>query len=142
VLYDESVRKGAGTISECQHAFNRDIPIFLINTYGDINEVPGWLQALTTRIFNSFDKLYSYLSDLPPGILKKDIYGNMNAGDCYLCSLCGDAFIKNKQHFVSKISPLYCTNCVDVVTKTFEGHKDRYQFFVEYLESEADDERE
>ena len=30
VFYDESARRGAGTISECQHAFNRDIPIFLL----------------------------------------------------------------------------------------------------------------
>ena len=32
VLYDESVRLGAGTISECQVAYNNDIPIFIVSS--------------------------------------------------------------------------------------------------------------
>lgn len=141
VLYDESVRLGAGTISECQYAYNKDLPVFLINAYQDIQQVPGWLQALTTKIFNTFDDLYEYLGSLPTGILKRDVYGNRNSGSMYLCSLCGTPFEKHKQHFVSKISPLYCTSCVDVVNETFEAHKDRYQFFVEYLEDESEKEK-
>lgn len=141
VLYDESARRGAGTISECQVAYNLDLPIFIVSAYEDWSkEVPGWLQSLSTKIFTSFDDLYVYLDALPVGILKRDIYGNRNTNNHYLCSLCGSAFQKKKHHFVSTISPLYCSSCVEIVTSTFEGHKDRYQFFVEYLENQSNKE--
>jgi hypothetical protein len=142
VLYDDSVRLGAGTISECQVAYNQDLPIFLINTYPSLEDVPGWLQALTTKIFSNFDDMYDYLDRLPSNVLKRDIYGNHHSGTHYLCSLCGDAFEKRKQHFVSKVSPLYCKPCVDIVESTFESHKDRYQFFIEYLEAESESEKQ
>jgi hypothetical protein len=137
VLYDESVRLGAGTVSECQIAFNEDIPVFLINTYPTLDDVPGWLQALTTKIFSDISDLYVYLGELPAGVLKRDAYGNHHSGSHYLCSLCGCAFEKGKQHFVSKVSPMYCLPCVDIVKTTFTSHADRYQFFLEYLESES-----
>lgn len=137
VLYDESVRLGAGTVSECQVAFNEDIPVFLVNTYPTLDNVPGWLQALTTKIFSSFDEMYEYLDALPAGVLKRDIYGNHHSGSHYLCSLCGCAFEKGKQHFVSKVSPMYCLPCVDIVKTTHESHADRYQFMLEYLEAES-----
>lgn len=134
ILYDESVRLGAGTTSEVHEAFMLDIPVFLVNTYPKLQDVPGWMQAETTKIFNDFDTLYEYLKALPPGILKRDAYGNRRSGSQYLCSLCGGAEEKHKAHFVSKISPLYCKRCVELVKTTFESHKDRYQFFLEYLE--------
>ena len=144
VLYDEAARRGAGTISECQHAFNRDIPVFLISEYEDWKkEVPGWLQALATRSFRDWESLYDYMSELPAGILVRDKYGNRHAGDNtglgekYLCSLCGTAFTKNKHHFVSKVSPLYCGSCVDLVQTTHEELSDRYEFFMDVLEQEA-----
>jgi len=141
VLYDQSVRRGAGTISECQVAYNNDIPVFLVSAYNDWSkEVPGWLQALSTKIFLSFDELYKYFDKLPYGILKRDVYGNHNADKYYLCSLCGDPFEKHKHHFVSKVSPLYCKNCVEIVQGTYESHKDRYQFFIEYLEQQSHEE--
>lgn len=141
IYYDESVRLGAGTISECQVAYNNDIPVFLVSAYGDdLNEIPGWLQALTTKMFTSFDDLHTYLDALPEGILKRDVYGNHNAGNMYLCSLCGEPFKKHKQQFVSKVSPLYCGCCVDLVSETVEEHKDRYEFFINYLQDEADKE--
>lgn len=133
VLYDDSVRMGAGTISECQVAYNLDIPIFLVNTYPHLHDVPGWLQALTTKIFVDFQSLHDYLEKLPPGVLRKDMYGNHFSGTHYLCSLCGEAFEKGKTHFVSTVSPLYCKSCVEIVKSTYEAHYDRYQFFVEYL---------
>jgi hypothetical protein len=137
LLYDESVRLGAGTISEAQIAYNLDIPVFLVNTYPQLDAVPGWLQALTTKIFPNFDSLYDYLYELPEGVLKRDAYGNRHSSTHYLCSLCGTAFEKGKTHFVSRVSPLYCKSCVDIVKTTFESHADRYKFFLEYLENEA-----
>ena len=133
LYYDESVRLGAGTISEAQVSYNLGLPIFIVNKFADDTEIPGWLLALSTKIFNSFDELLGYLVALPPKILIHDSYGNLHGGDHYLCSLCGDPFKKNKHHFVSKISPLYCSPCVSVVTTTHEQHYDRYTFFTDYL---------
>ena len=138
IFYDEAARRGAGTISECQHAYNRDIPIFLVSGYDDwMNEVPGWLQALATRSFTNFDDLYQYFSELPQGILIKDRYGNRHADDQYLCSLCGTAFVKNSHQFVSTVSPLYCSPCVDLTTKTWEQLEDRYTFFINRIQDQA-----
>lgn len=136
VVYDDGVRKGAGTISECQFAYNNDIPIFLVNTYPTDQDIPGWLYGLTTRVFSSFDDLYSYLTTLPPGILKKDTYGNRRSGNSYLCSLCGAVEEKHGAYFVSKVSPSYCKRCVEIVKHTHEQHMDRYQFFLLYLEEQ------
>lgn len=133
ILYDEHVRTGAGSISECYEAFVLGMPVFLVNAYPEMKDVPGWLQAETTKIFSTFDELYDYLGTLPPGILKRDLYGNRRSGDHYLCSLCGSAEQKSGAHFVSKISPTYCKQCVEITAKTYEQHKDRYEFFVEYL---------
>ncbi len=137
VFYDESVRKGAGTTSEIHEAYSRDVPVFLVSSYKDwVNEVPGWMQAQTTKIFSNFEDLYVYLDKLPFGILKRDIYGNHGIKNNYLCSLCGNVFEKTKQHFVSKISPTYCTSCVELIVKTHEGHSDRYQYILNRLSQE------
>jgi hypothetical protein len=133
VYYDESVRLGAGTFSECQVAYDNELPIFIVNSYDDIHEIPGWLQALSTKMFSSFEELQQYFKTLPPGILRRDEYGNHSSNTYYLCSLSGEVFEKNKTHFVSKVSPLYSSECVDIVRRTHEQHKDRYQFFLEYL---------
>lgn len=133
IYYDESVRLGAGTTSEVHEAFMLDIPVFLVNSYKDLEAVPGWMQAETTKIFNEWDDLRRYMASLPPGILKRDVYGNRRSGMHYLCSLCGAVEEKHKAHFVSKISPMYCKSCVELVKTTFESHYDRYQFFLEYL---------
>ncbi len=138
ILYDDSARRGAGTISECQHAYNRDIPIFLISEFEDWNkEVPGWLQSLATRSFTNFESLYQYMSELPNGILINDRYGNRHAHSQYLCSLCGTAFVKNNHQFVSKVSPLYCNPCVDLVLETWEHLEDRYTFFLNTIQDQA-----
>jgi hypothetical protein len=140
MLYDESVRRGAGTTSEVHECFMNDIPVFCLNSYKKTSEIPGWMQAETTKIFNEWEDLYSYLKDLPQGILKRDIYGNRRSGMHYLCSLCGKAEKKHRTHYVSKISPLYCKNCVEIVKTTYESHKDRYEFFKEYCEREMQEE--
>lgn len=134
ILYDETVRLGAGTTSEVHEAFMLDIPVFLLNTYGELKQVPGWMQAETTKIFTEWEDLYGYMKALPPGILKRDSYGNRRSGSQYLCSLCGCVEEKHKAHFVSRISPMYCKSCVELVKQTFEAHMDRYQFFLEHLE--------
>ncbi len=133
LLYDEGVRKGAGTISEAQHTYNLGLPLFIVNAFDDIAEIPGWLFALSTKIFPNLEELYEYLENLPDGILKLDRFGNRGSDHNYLCSLCGNAFEKKKHHFVSNISPLYCKSCVDIVSITFEQHKDRYEFFQEQI---------
>lgn len=137
ILYDESVRRGAGTTSEVHEAFMLDIPVFLLNSYGDLAEVPGWMQAETTKIFTEWEDLYQYLADLPPGILKRDVYGNRRSGSHYLCSLCGTVEAKHKSHFVSKVSPLYCKSCVELAKQTFEQHYDRYHFFQDCMTSDG-----
>jgi hypothetical protein len=138
VLYDDAARRGAGTISECQHAYNRDIPIFLVSEYEDWGaEVPGWLQSLATRSFTDFESLYEYMKELPYGILIKDRYGNRHVGEQYLCSLCGTAFRKRKHQFVSQVSPLFCTPCVDLTATTWEMLEDRYEFFMRTIHNQA-----
>ena len=134
LLYDESVRKGAGTLGEAQIAYCNSIPLFVINAFNDFSELPGWLVGLSTKIFNSFDDLLTYFEVNRLNQLHRDIYGNVAVGDDYLCFLCGDTFTKHKQHYVSRITPTYCKSCVDMVVDTNENHKDRYQFFLEYIE--------
>jgi hypothetical protein len=136
LYYDESVRRGAGTLGEAQYSYNLGIPIFIVNGFDNLSDIPGWLIALSTKIFSSFDELYDYLEKLPPQIIRRDIFGNHRSNKHYLCSLCGSPFIKKKQHFVSTVSPLYCSSCVDVVKTTFESHKDRYQFILQYLQED------
>lgn len=134
ILYDDSVRRGAGTISEVHEAHMLDIPVFLMNTYGDLDQVPEWMHAETTKIFDQWEDLYDYLGSLPQGILKRDVYGNRRSGSKYLCSLCGTAEEKHGAHFVSKITPQLCKSCVDIYRATAEMSKDRYQFFLEHLD--------
>lgn len=138
VLYDESARHGGGTISEMQIAYSNNLPIFILSGYEDwFKEVPEWLQALSTKIFINFDDLHEYFDRLPDGILCRDQYGNHHAGSQYLCFLCGEPFTKNKTQFVSTISPLYCSSCVEIVKETNEAYEDRYRFFVDYLQDKV-----
>lgn len=142
VYYDESARRGAGTISECQYAYLLDLPIFIVSAWEDWKkEMPGWLHALSTKVFTQFDQLVEYLAELPENILKRDIYGNHHSGEYYLCSLSGEPFKKSKHHFVSKVSPLYSKDAVKIVKEVHEDRKDRYEFFVEYLQNQAEKEK-
>jgi len=134
--YDQSFKDGAGSFAECQCAYDNEKPLFVISAF---EHIPSWLKSLSTKVFynspvTGFRDLYVYLDTLPKGILKTDRYGNHNSGNQYLCSLCGDTFEKTKHHFVSKVSPLYCMRCVEIVQTTREEHADRYQFIVEHME--------
>lgn len=138
LYYDEHVRTGAGSISECYEGYILDMPVYVVSAYPELKEVPGWLQAETTRMFHSFSEFYQYLDQLPPGILKRDEYGNRSVGNKYLCSLCGAVEHKHGAHFVSKVSPTYCKQCVDIVQQTTEEVPNRYQFFVDYLQKQME----
>lgn len=133
--YDQSFKDGAGSFAECQCAYDNDRPLFVVSAF---NTVPSWLQALSTKVFYNWIDLYDYLKELPEGILKTDRYGNHSSQNFYLCSLCGDVSEKKKHHFVSKVSPLYCKLCVEIVRKTREEHADRYQFIAEFIESKQE----
>jgi hypothetical protein len=137
VYYDESARRGAGTVSEAQYAYNLNIPIFLVAEYESIEDmhknISGWLIALATKVFTNFDDLYTYLENLPYGIIKKDIYGNHGIDNEYLCHLSGNTFEKKKHKFVSQVHPLYSQKAVHIVNEVYEKTKDRYEFFMEYL---------
>lgn len=139
LYYDDAVRLGAGTLGEAQFAFLRDIPIFVVSAWEEWeSEIPGWLHALSTKVFRTFDECLDYMDLLPNDILKRDIYGNHHgAGDYYLCSLSGEVFKKAKHHFVSKVSPLYSNSSVQIIANIHEDKKDRYEFIIEHLEAEA-----
>jgi hypothetical protein len=129
--YDQSFKDGAGSFAECQCAYDNEKPLFVVSEF---DHIPSWLKALSTVVSYNFEDLYNYLKKLPNGILKIDRYGNHSSKNHYLCSLCGQVFEKNKHHYVSKVSPLYCKSCVELVIETREKHTDRYQFMIEYME--------
>lgn len=138
VYYDESARRGAGTVSEAQYAYLKNIPIFLVaDEYSSIEEmnknISGWLIALATKSFVSFEELYDYLDKLPHGILKKDVYGNHGVDNQYLCHLSGEVFTKKKHKFVSEITPLLSQTSVKITNEVYEETTDRYKFFLDYL---------
>ena len=62
VLYDESVQKGAGTISECWEAFREGVPVYLVTEYA-VTDVPTWLIGETTKIFSDFEGLLEYVGE-------------------------------------------------------------------------------
>jgi len=130
LLYDEGVRRGAGTISEAQEAYNHGLPIFIVNAFDSHRDIPGWLVSLSTKIFDTFDELYEYLESLPQGILRttEDSHSHI------LCSLCGTPTVREESH-----NSKYCPNCGPVAHNTVNSLKNRYDFFVEYLQDQNTD---
>lgn len=129
VLYDESVRLGAGTLSECQVAYDHNIPIFLVNGFAKVSAIPGWLQAQTTKMFSSFRDLHLYLKELPPFILNKHI-----ATEHQLCFLCGTSFVAPIYEYTIRYGDIpHCPTCKDVVHTTNTKYYNRLQFFHETL---------
>lgn len=70
VLYDESVQRGAGTLSESWEAFREGRPVYVVTEF-PIEKIPTWLIGETTQIFEDFQSLLLYLKD--ETIVKKDI---------------------------------------------------------------------
>jgi hypothetical protein len=62
VLYDESTRRGAGTLSEAWEAFREGRPVYLVTEFG-WEEIPTWLIGETTQIFSNFEDLLEYIGD-------------------------------------------------------------------------------
>jgi hypothetical protein len=62
VYYDESVQRGAGTLSEAWEAFREGIPVYLVTKF-PMKDIPTWLIGETTRIFEDFDSLLEYISE-------------------------------------------------------------------------------
>lgn len=62
VLYDESTRKGAGTLSEAWEAFREGRPVYLVTDF-PMEEIPTWLIGETTQIFGDMEEFLEYVSD-------------------------------------------------------------------------------
>ena len=62
LLYDESTRRGAGTLSEAWEAFREGRPVYLVTEF-DMSEVPTWLIGETTKIFSDMEDLLEYVGD-------------------------------------------------------------------------------
>jgi hypothetical protein len=62
VYYDESVQKGAGTLSEAWESFREGRPVYLVTDF-DNKDLPTWLIGETTQIFSDFESLLEYVGD-------------------------------------------------------------------------------
>lgn len=62
VFYDESVQKGAGTLSEAWEAFREGRPVYLVTEF-PMEKVPTWLIGETTAIFKDFESFLDYVKD-------------------------------------------------------------------------------
>lgn len=62
VYYDESVQRGAGTLSEAWEAFREGRPVYLVTDF-PVEKIPTWLIGETTAIFPDFDAFLEYLKD-------------------------------------------------------------------------------
>lgn len=62
VYYDESVQKGAGTLSEAWESFREGRPVYLVTDF-EYKDIPTWLIGETTQIFTDFEELLDYVDD-------------------------------------------------------------------------------
>lgn len=62
VYYDESVQKGAGTLSEAWESFREGRPVYVVTEFS-LEKVPSWLIGETTAIFSTFDEFLTYVSN-------------------------------------------------------------------------------
>jgi len=62
VLYDASVQKGAGTLSESWESFREGRPVYLVTDFA-LAEIPTWLIGETTCLFRNFDQFLEYVED-------------------------------------------------------------------------------
>jgi hypothetical protein len=81
VLYDESSRRGAGTLSEAWESFREGRPVYVVTEFPP-EDIPAWLIGETTEIFGSFEELLMYLKDHDTVI--QDIENAQKARDAVL----------------------------------------------------------
>lgn len=62
LLYDESARKGAGTLSEASLSYTVGIPILMVTSYA-VESIPGWLLAEVYQHYATFDAVLSFLKE-------------------------------------------------------------------------------
>ncbi len=62
VYYDESVQKGAGTLSEAWESFREGKPVYMVTDFS-LEKIPTWLIGETTEIFADFDEFLEYVKD-------------------------------------------------------------------------------
>lgn len=62
VFYDESVQKGAGTLSECWEAFREGKPIYIVTEF-PLEKVPTWLIGESAKLFYNFEEFLAYVKD-------------------------------------------------------------------------------
>lgn len=84
LFYDESVQRGAGTLSEAWEAFREGKPVYVVTEF-PIMRVPTWLIGETTGIFSSFELLLDYLKNTQ--LVKDDISAAEVARDKMLASI-------------------------------------------------------
>jgi len=58
--WDESAMRGAGTKGELTIAKHFRKPVYMV-TMMSLSEIPGWVLACSTRIFSTFEELYTFL---------------------------------------------------------------------------------
>jgi len=62
LLYDESVRRGAGTLAEAWEAFREGKPLYVVSSY-ERKDTPGWLIGESTELFEHLDEVVEYVKD-------------------------------------------------------------------------------
>ena len=62
LLYDESVQRGAGSLSEAWEAWREARPIYLVTDFS-LEKIPTWLIGETTAIFKDFDEFLEYVDN-------------------------------------------------------------------------------
>lgn len=62
VFYDESVQRGAGTISEAWEAFREGKPVYVVTEF-PLEKIPTWLIGETMEIFTSFEDFLAYVGN-------------------------------------------------------------------------------
>jgi hypothetical protein len=62
ILYDESVQRGAGTLSEGWESFREGRPIYIVTDF-PLDKIPTWLIGESTEIFEDFEDFLNYVAD-------------------------------------------------------------------------------
>ncbi|MBI5214908.1 MAG: hypothetical protein HY960_04090 [Ignavibacteriae bacterium] len=61
--WDDGAAKGAGTKGELTMAKYFNKPVYLVTTF-KLHDIPGWVLGCTTKFFQSFDELRTFLKAL------------------------------------------------------------------------------